>query len=326
MADLLRENDALRAALDLNRDPVLLVDPETLRVLWANRSACRALGHPVTELQRMPLAELLLSSSAASLAATFDAVIQAKAGIGAVESRRTSPGGVEAVTLWQVHAAPTASGPVLILVGEPPAQGQSVAPSLDPLTGLPDRRLFLQRLQDAWEESQRQADYAFAVFFIDLDGFKAINDRFGHLHGDRFLREFAGRLSASLRAGDVVARFGGDEFTVLVDRLRSLQDAIRVAERMLADLETPSDAASQKGTGAVAKDPVCRDTVIEATEPPLSESGGLRITASIGIAWSRQAYAGPDDMLEAADRAMYCAKALGPACYACAGEPPSTGS
>ena len=108
----------------------------------------------------------------------------------------------------------------------------------DPLTSLPNRSLFVDRLDTSIRQARRTGDIV-AVFFLDLDGFKAINDASGHDTGDRFLQAVAQRLSASLRDGDTVARFGGDEFTILLPTIQTAEDALRVAERVLDELQQP---------------------------------------------------------------------------------------
>lgn len=108
----------------------------------------------------------------------------------------------------------------------------------DPLTALPNRSLFVDRLDTAIRQARRTGDLV-AVFFLDLDGFKEINDAYGHETGDRFLQGVAHRLSNSLRDGDTVARFGGDEFTILLPSLQTAEDALRVAERVLEELQRP---------------------------------------------------------------------------------------
>ncbi len=108
----------------------------------------------------------------------------------------------------------------------------------DPLTGLPNRALFLDRLERALTRAAR-AKYPVAVFFLDLDGFKAVNDNFGHEVGDRLLAAVAGRLGLRLRSEDTVARFGGDEFTVLPQNVGGPSEANDAADRILEDLHKP---------------------------------------------------------------------------------------
>jgi diguanylate cyclase (GGDEF)-like protein/PAS domain S-box-containing protein len=166
----------------------------------------------------------------------------------------------------------------------------------DPLTGLPNRLLFNDRLGRLIKHAKRRKDHLFAVLFLDLDGFKMINDSLGHLIGDQLLLGVANRLEKCLRSTDTVARLGegftvarlgGDEFTVLLD-----------------DLKDPNDA---KGTA---------DRLMKALAPPFVFEGKEVFTSvSIGIALSNSAYEVPEDMLRDADTAMYRAKSLGKARY-----------
>jgi diguanylate cyclase (GGDEF)-like protein len=156
-------------------------------------------------------------------------------------------------------------------------------PGYDPLTGLPDRRLFARRLDRAMERAQQQDDYRFAVCFIDLDGFKAINDSFGHLVGDRVLCEVSRRLVGCIQPGDVAARYGGDEFIIFLDDLRNEAEAELVARRILDRLQSP---IAIDGREVTAK-------------------------ASVGVALSSTDCRRSHDLLHRADRAMYRAKSLG---------------
>uniref|UniRef100_A0A0C1N9Z3 Diguanylate cyclase n=1 Tax=Tolypothrix bouteillei VB521301 TaxID=1479485 RepID=A0A0C1N9Z3_9CYAN len=158
----------------------------------------------------------------------------------------------------------------------------------DTLTGLPNRALFMERLKHALEIVKRQENYLFAVLFIDLDRFKVINDSLGHVMGDQFLRVIASRLEVCLRPTDTCARFGGDEFTILLEQIQDVSDAIKVAERIQQELALPIELEGQE----------------------------VFATASIGIALSSIVdYNQPEDLLRDADTAMYQAKALGKARY-----------
>ena len=153
----------------------------------------------------------------------------------------------------------------------------------DALTGLPNRALFLDRLQHSLELFRRHPDRGFAVMILDLDRFKLVNDSLGHLSGDRLLASVADRLRAAMRDGDTVARFGGDEFALLLEDVPDAGEALREAERIRAGLDGPF--------------------ALEGHE--------LFVTPSIGIALSGPGTAGPEEMVRRADTAMYRAKELG---------------
>ena len=157
----------------------------------------------------------------------------------------------------------------------------------DNLTGLPNRAFFVSLLDRAMKRTRRRADYLFAVLWVDFDRFKLVNDSFGHVVGDRLLVAIAHRLKECLRPGDVVARLGGDEFVILLDEIRGVSDATRVAERIQQELATPFEV----------------------------EEHEVFTTASIGIALSTATYDRPEYHLRDADLAMYRAKARGKACY-----------
>lgn len=157
----------------------------------------------------------------------------------------------------------------------------------DALTGLPNRVLFMDRLGVAVEHAKQNQDYLFAVLFLDLDRFKIINDSLGHLIGDQLLIAIAHRLKTCLRPIDTVARLGGDEFTILIENIQDVSDAIRVAERVQAELRLPYPIDGQE----------------------------VYTSASIGIALSNIGYDTPEDVLRDADIAMYQAKSQGSAHY-----------
>lgn len=154
----------------------------------------------------------------------------------------------------------------------------------DSLTGLPNRALLMDRLKQVLARADRHPALT-AVMFIDLDGFKDVNDSLGHDIGDEVLREIAQRISAQVRPSDTVARLGGDEFVVLCSDLSGEQNAVEISERL---------------TAAVGKPVLLPGYEVE-----------VEVTASIGIALSDHDSLTPEDMLRNADAAMYGAKTQG---------------
>jgi PAS domain S-box-containing protein len=170
----------------------------------------------------------------------------------------------------------------------------------DGLTDLPNRALFADRLQHALMRSLRHSDYKFAVLFIDIDGFKVLNDSLGHSAGDELLIQISKRLTTNFRDTDLLARsansasqpspnglarLGGDEFTVLLEDVFNPSDAIRVAQRIQAKLANPFNIKNQQ----------------------------IVIAASIGIALSGTSYSCAEELLRDAEIAMYRAKQAGKA-------------
>jgi len=152
----------------------------------------------------------------------------------------------------------------------------------DPLTGLPNRRLLLDRLQVALQRAKRQQQQM-AVCFVDLDQFKQLNDQYGHLAGDQVLIALAQTLQAEIRSQDTVARLGGDEFVILLTELGSDTDLALLTNRLIRLIENHPD----------------------------NQHAGARITASIGVACYPADAQTPQLLLELADKAMYRAKQQG---------------
>ncbi len=153
----------------------------------------------------------------------------------------------------------------------------------DPLTGLPNRMLFQDHLAMALSRQQRRPMYAFAVLYLDLDRFKVINDSLGHAVGDELLVHVAAKLRECVRDVDTVARFGGDEFGVLLEEIAAPREAVRVARRIGETLGIP--------------------VTIEGHE--------VFTSASVGIVLKTGGYVNPQEVLRDADTAMYRAKELG---------------
>lgn len=157
----------------------------------------------------------------------------------------------------------------------------------DPLTGLANRVLFNDHVERALARRSRRRTKV-ALLFLDMDDFKVVNDSLGHRAGDRLLIEVARRLSGAIRAGDVAARQGGDEFTVLLDRVHGVEDAVASAERIATALRRPFEL----------------------------EGRSIVIALSVGIALATDQDTDADDLLAHADAAMYAAKAQGKARHA----------
>ncbi|HEY4127858.1 MAG TPA: EAL domain-containing protein [Gammaproteobacteria bacterium] len=157
----------------------------------------------------------------------------------------------------------------------------------DALTELPNRSFFMERLAQTLEHVGKRSSDRFSVLFLDLDRFKLINDSLGHSFGDRVLVAIARRLRTCLRPADLIARYGGDEFTILVENITGLDDATAVADRVHEELS--------------------RAITVDGHE--------VFTNASIGIVINAPHYKHPDEILRDADTAMYRAKAAGKAGY-----------
>lgn len=155
----------------------------------------------------------------------------------------------------------------------------------DHLTGLPNRAFFIERVDHAIKLAKRNQDYLFAILFLDLDRFKVINDSLGHDVGDQLIRATAHQLETCVRTTDTVAHLGGDEFTILLEDIKSIKDATRIAERIQATLKSPFYLDNHQ----------------------------VFTSASIGIALSSTGYERSEEILRDADIAMYRAKESGKA-------------
>lgn len=159
----------------------------------------------------------------------------------------------------------------------------------DALTGLPNRVLFRERLERCMSRTIRNNDFKFALLYLDLDNFKLVNDSLGHEAGDRLLVSVARRLENSLRLADsLVSRLGGDEFAIILEGINSANDAIQVANRIIASVSAPISIGSTREVFA---------------------------SVSVGISTSDDGYEDALGVLQAADTAMYHAKEQGKSCY-----------
>jgi diguanylate cyclase (GGDEF)-like protein len=277
------EQDSLLAVLGQAFDATALVTPQSWRLTFANPTLARWLRKPASELSGELLEAIFSSATPNELREQIEQVWQGKAtDRAAIVFLRNDLNRRDPLEL-RVCRVVVGDEPLLALtLRSTPDSINYNAPAVsrrDPLTGLPDRA-FLEARLAALLGGERSADRQFAVLFVDLDNFKQVNDAHGHVIGDHVLRECARRLAACVRQGDHVARFGGDEFVVLLEQVAGRAEIDPVIERIHLALG-------------------------EAIELPRGE---FSPRVSIGVAEATENHHSPEDLLHEADRAMYAAK------------------
>lgn len=257
------------AAIDKVAVPVFVANPEGL-LEYANAAMMRLLEQPGKRVLGQPLDELLDLGDAKGLRN-----VEARVRGGPRETWLLLSG-------TPVGRAGRAASIVYVAHDVSAARAESNAlrdaALTDQVTGLANRRAYDQELARRHEQ-----DSPFAVLFVDLDGFKAVNDNFGHDTGDALLRVVAQRLDRALRQGDMVARLGGDEFALLASIADGAGEAGALAERLIRTI----------------------------SEPIHLDSGTVQVGASIGVALSLTKASEPRVLVRAADAAMYRAKGAG---------------
>ncbi len=270
-------------------DPVAVLSPGG-RIRYLTPSFETLSGHPRAALRERPFSRLVDPRDRARVQRWLhETGVRGGAQTGPLEFRLISRG---QDSLWVEAMAGSAPGSgrpcqALVLSARVVTRRKVAERRLsrlafrDAVTGLPNRALLMDRVEHALR--RRRAEHHTALMFIDLDGFKAINDTLGHMAGDAVLREVGRRLAACLRDGDTLARLGGDEYVVLLEDLATEHDAREVARRMR-----------------------------EALGEPIRASRGVApLSASIGIAFARSGQEEARHLLAQADRAMYEAKRAG---------------
>lgn len=261
---------------------MLIVEADDGRIVDANPAACRFYGYACTAIRGLHIADLSTRPAGAALSALRHAEDDGHQPF--EDAHRLSNGEVRDVVVQGSGIDAGGRRLLLAIVREGAATEDGPRPAallthLDSLTRLPNKALFIDRLEQSLARARR-ADEQFAVLFLDLDHFKDVNDTFGHLFGDELLKAFADRLRSFVRATDTVARFGGDEFVLLLTGLQDMTHSAILAQKILRSLATPFE--------------------IDGRE--------IRISTSIGISLYHPELTRAEDYIDRADRALYLAK------------------
>jgi diguanylate cyclase (GGDEF)-like protein/PAS domain S-box-containing protein len=281
---IMRRFDTLLSATS---DLHFIVDTDS-NVLYANPALASLFGTPTRSVCEHRLADFC-PAFAAQLQRDLRAVADTRA-VGRGELRCTGPYGATHTYRYVLMPVLNEDGGVDALTGtarnisELKASEAKILRNAyyDNLTGLPNRTLFRERLEHDVRHAAR-TDFALALLFIDLDGFKEVNDRLGHDAGDRLLQQCAQRLQGCVRATDTVARIGGDEFTVILNEVSKVAFVEVLVCEILAELARPFSVGGKQ----------------------------VNISGSIGISLCPQDARQPDELLRSADQAMFVAKHAG---------------
>jgi diguanylate cyclase (GGDEF)-like protein/PAS domain S-box-containing protein len=274
-------------------DLITVLDADAM-VLYQSPSIERVLGYGAEEIVGRHFAELLAPGDESRLLHLLadDSYYAGREGEAIECSLRHKDGSVHQFEILRTNLLHDEAVGGIVLNGRDVSERKAFEEQLahqafhDPVTNLANRALFVERVRHALTRTRRDSE-GVAVIFLDLDDFKTINDSLGHAAGDQVLVDVARRLDACIRAGDTAARFGGDEFAVLLEDVESVQEAADAAERILEAF----------------------------TEPLQLDQKQLTVRASLGIAVAERAGADADELVRNADAAMYIAKRDGKGGY-----------
>lgn len=284
--------ELFQAAFDFAAIGMALVFPNG-RCQRVNRSLCEILGYTDEELLATDFQDFVHRDERITARTKWEQLLSGKIPGYQIETRCIHSDGHEVWVLWSVSKAMVdhSESAHLIFQIQNITDRKAAEERLlhdafhDALTGLPNRALMMDHLKLAIARNKRKSDLTFAVLYLDLDRFKVVNDSFGHMIGDQLLVGIARRLEGCVRPGDTVARVGGDEFTILLEDVSDVGEAVSVAERIQQELKLPFTLSG-------------RDVFT---------------TVSVGIAPGSNSYNQPDEILRDADTAMYRSKSLGKA-------------
>lgn len=258
-----------------------------------NRALCNILGYSEEEFLTMDFQSVVYPDDLGKTLVVIHEVLSGKSNVGQIEHRNLDKYGNIVWTSIGVSLASdsTSNSPNMIFQIQDISEKKRVEERLqhdathDVLTGLPNRALFMQRLENALTRASENKSYKVSILFIDLDRFKYVNDSLGHLVGDQLLIGISERLRDCMRPSDTVARLGGDEFTILVEGSFEEKEVIRIAERIQQKFRIPFNLSDNE----------------------------VYSSASIGILHASEKHLTPEDMMRDADSAMYQAKRSGKA-------------
>ncbi len=258
-------------------------------ILYVNAAFARITGY--TEMEVLGQSFSILAGAKTSRAALQAIHARFRKGVASyAELVAYRKGGQEFLLEWHASPIVESDGRVLhfVSIQRDITEERSDREALrradrDALTGLPTREVLEKRIRLSIDRAGERPDYQFAVLFLDMDGFKAVNDEHGHVVGDQLLASAARRLEGAIRPGDALARFGGDEFVMLLHAVTDVRDVTLVADRVQERMAAPFEI----------------------------QGHSLHVTSSIGVALSDPAYREPKDVIHDADTAMYEAKRKG---------------
>ncbi|MGF1481303.1 MAG: diguanylate cyclase domain-containing protein [Cyanophyceae cyanobacterium] len=281
-----KTEERYRAVVKQTREGILLVDAATKKILDANQAYCQLLGYQSKEILKLTLYDIV-PVEREILDLKFQQIIDQQQDMAEETQHRSKDGTLIDIEV-SVSLIKHEPMQMFCLVVRGITERKQLEQKLqyqafhDSLTGLPNRFLFREQLSKAIANARRY-QHSLGVMFLDLDHFKEINDTMGHAMGDQLLRGFAERLASCLRSSDLLTRWGGDEFLVLVTQLREEQEAATIAGRILNTLKHPFQLEEQQ----------------------------LTIKSSIGIALFPQDGEEVEVLIERADEALYLSKEQG---------------
>jgi diguanylate cyclase (GGDEF)-like protein/PAS domain S-box-containing protein len=283
-----QELNRLKSTLDKTLDCVFMFEPDTLKFFYLNEGAIKQVGYSSKELLQMTPVDIKPDYNEAQFRALIQPLLDGRKDSLTFETvHRHKDGHNLPVEIFLQYVKPTNETPRFVAIVRDLSERIEAQERLrhlahhDSLTNLPNRLLFMDRLEHAL--ARRQNGGEIAVLFMDLDRFKVINDTLGHASGDKVLQLLGERISGCVRKGDTLARISGDEFAIILEDTVSTEAVVSVARHILDEL----------------------------TKPFVVENHDLFVTTSIGISMSPDDGEDSQTLLKHADIAMYRAKDLG---------------